>query len=529
MTDPDAPHTPHAPIAAPILRSLEEAERRGIEGLGHKALALERLLEVSRQLSTLDLSAVLHGILRHVLELTGTRRGALLLGETAAGLRVELVVNLAQGELAGEGFAVSHSVAERAFDGGEVVVVEDVPASAHGDRTSIVALGLRALLAIPLISRGRRLGVIYLDTDSPLHGVGQLDPAILAAFGSQAAVALENARLHQELQDDCFLLRRSLAESFRFDQILYRSRAMHRVVQAIRQVAASNVTVLIQGETGTGKELVARAIHFNGARKAGRFLGQNAAALPDNLLESELFGHRRGAFSGAVENKIGLFEAAGGGTVFLDEIGEASPALQVRLLRLLETGTFRRVGETADRRADVRVLAATHRDLEEEVRAGRFRADLFYRLSVFPIRLPPLRERREDIEPLVHSFVERYNRELGKGVRVIPRATLARLIDHDWPGNVRELQNVIQRLVLLSPGEELAPLDDTPAGPVPAPAQEPAGAPAIPTFETLEEVERAHIRRALGQAGGNLSQAARLLGLHRGTLRWRLRKLGIEP
>src|SRR5215203_5798344 len=437
-----------------------------------------------------------------------------------------MAVNLDQEELAGEGFAFSRSVAGQALATGEVIVVEDAPASRHGDRNSIVALGLKALLAIPLKARERNLGVIYLDTDSPRHGLHGLDRSVLSAFGSQAAIALENARLYGQLQDDYFLLRRSVEESFRFDNILYRSPSMHRVCQAIRQVAGSGVTVLIQGETGTGKELVAHSIHFNSLRKGGRFLGQNAGALPDTLLESELFGHRRGAFSGALENKMGLFEAADGGTVFLDEIGEASPAFQVRLLRLLETGAFRRVGETADRRADVRVLAATHRDLEEEVRAGRFRSDLFYRLSVFPIRLPPLRDRREDIEPLVHHFVERFNRELGRSVRTVRRETLTALLARDWPGNVRELQNVVQRLVLLSPGEELAELDESAAGGTASPITMPSEGLST---RTLEAVERDHIVRVLAQVGGNQSEAARILGLKRGTLRWRLKKLGVQP
>jgi Nif-specific regulatory protein len=512
---------------ADILDSLDAAQRRGIEGLGRKAVALERLLAISQEISTLDLPTALRRILFHVLELTGTRRGALLLGETADELRVELALDLERGELPAGGLAVSRSVAERALATGEVIVVENAPASVHGARPSVVRLRLEALVAIPLKARDRSLGVIYLDTDLPQHAVHRLDASILAAFGSQAAIALENARLYQQLQDEHFLLRRSLEESFRFDEILYRSPAMHRVCQSIRQVMASGVTVLISGETGTGKELVARAIHHNGPRKDRRFLGQNAGALPESLLESELFGHRRGAFSGALENKVGLFEAADGGTVFLDEIGEASPALQVRLLRLLETGVFRRVGETVDRRADVRVITATNRDLAGEVRAGRFRADLYYRLSVFPIHLPPLRERREDVQVLVQHFVERFNRELGRSVRTIPRAVLDDLARRDWPGNVRELQNTVQRLVLLSPGEELAGLDGIPA-PLPPPVPQSGGPSVDQPFPTLESVEREHVRRALEAAGGNLSQAARLLGLNRSTLRWRLKRLNLD-
>jgi transcriptional regulator with GAF, ATPase, and Fis domain len=315
--------------------------------------------------------------------------------------------------------------------------------------------------------------------------------------------------------------------------ILYRSPAMHRVCQSIRQVAPCDVTVLISGETGTGKELVARAVHFNSARRNRRFLTQNAGALPDTLLESELFGHRRGAFSGAFENKIGLFEAADGGTVFLDEVGEASPALQVRLLRLLETGTFRRLGETTDRQVDVRIVAATHQNLEELVQSGRFRPDLYYRLSVFPIHLPPLRERREDIELLAHHFIDRFNAELGRSVRSIPRAVLMDLLSRPWPGNVRELQNLIQRLMVLSTGDVLAAPPESlgPAAPVlsyhPYHASDPTPAFPVPPSQTLGEVERDYIRHVLQYFGGNQVQAARLLAMNRNTLRWRMKKLGV--
>jgi two-component system, NtrC family, response regulator HupR/HoxA len=313
--------------------------------------------------------------------------------------------------------------------------------------------------------------------------------------------------------------------------ILYRSPAMHRVCQSIRQVAPCDVTVLISGETGTGKELVARAVHFNSSRRNRRFLSQNAGALPDSLLESELFGHRRGAFSGALENKVGLFEAADGGTVFLDEIGEASQAFQVRLLRLLETGTFRRLGETTDRQVDVRIVAATHQSLEELVQAGRFRADLYYRLSVFPIHLPPLRERREDIELLAYHFIDRFNEDLGRGVQSIPRPVLIDLLARPWPGNVRELQNLIQRLMVLSQGKELAAppasLGQAAAPTLPGTVADPAPASSVPPFQTLGEVERDYIRHVLQHFGGNQVQAARLLAMNRNTLRWRMKKLGV--
>jgi transcriptional regulator with GAF, ATPase, and Fis domain len=385
------------PAAEPSdwLGSLERAERRGVEGLGRRAIGLERLLTVSREIATLDLDAALDRILRAILDLSTTRRGAILLGEEDGSLHCERALGWPVTAGGGSGPDYSHHLVERALASGQIAAVEDVDHTSKAHWTSVVSLGLRALVAIPLVSQRGTLGVIYLDTDAADRAARErFDLSLLAAFGAQAAIALDNARLYRQLENQVHDLQRALSTPFRCGDILYRSAAMDRVCRAIRQVAETEVTVLIQGETGTGKELVAQAIHASGRRSGGRFLAQNVGALPDELLESELFGHRRGAFSGAVEHKAGLFEAAAGGTVFLDEIGDASPALQVRLLRLLETRTFRRLGETTDRRTDVRVVAATNRDLAEEVSAGRFRADLYFRLSVFPIQVPPLRERR---------------------------------------------------------------------------------------------------------------------------------------
>jgi transcriptional regulator with GAF, ATPase, and Fis domain len=518
------------PSGTDILRTLRDAQRSGGGSVEQKAVALERLLLISQEISTLDLPTVLRLILHHVLDWTGTRQGAILLADGVGGLRVELAVGLEQEELVDIELRISRSVALRALEG-QVVVIEDAPASPDRDQTSILGLGLQALLALPLRARDRIIGVIYLDTNSSSHRVHQLDVSILAAFAAQAAIALENARLHQKLKEDHLLLQRSVKETFRIDNILYRSPAMHRVSQAIRQVATSDVTVLVSGETGTGKELVARAIHYNSGRRNRRFLSQNAGALPDTLLESELFGHRRGAFSGALDHKTGLFEAADGGTVFLDEIGEASPAFQVRLLRILETGTFRRLGETTDRQVNVRIVAATHQNLEQEVQAGRFRADLFYRLSIFPIHLPPLRERREDIELLIYHFIDRFNGALGRSVQSVPDAVMKELLARSWPGNVRELQNVIQRLMVLSSGRELAAHPDSSEQMSPplllATTSDPGPAGSGVPLLTLEDVERNHIRHVLQHCGGNQAQAARLLALNRNTLRWRMKKLGI--
>lgn len=522
------------------LRSIAEAERRGIEGLGRRARALERLVALGPEIATLDLDSALDRILRAVQELTATRRAALLLREPDGRLTCERAIGRSAAERTAGDFAYSRSVVEEALASGRPVAVEDAAASPDRDRASVAALGLHALVAVPLRSpRGaagversagrpdpaEMLGAIYLDTDAAEpQGQARFDPSLLSAFAAQAATAIDNARTHRRLEEECHALGRALGAAMRCDEIVYRSAAMDRVCRALRQVAETDVSVLIQGETGTGKELVARSIHSHSRRRGGRFLAQNVGALPDELLESELFGHRRGAFSGAVEHRAGLFEAAAGGTVFLDEIGDASPALQIRLLRLLETKSFRRLGESVDRATDVRVIAATHRDLEEEVRAGRFRSDLFYRLSVFPIRVPPLGERREDIEVLVPHFVERANEELNRRVESIPPAVLADLAARPWPGNVRELANTVQRLVLLSPGRRLVPLE------TPSEREAAALPPRDPDapIRPLAEIEREHLSRALATTGGNLSRAAQLLGLKRGTLRWRLRKHGLS-
>lgn len=303
------------------------------------------------------------------------------------------------------------------------------------------------------------------------------------------------------------------------DLFVFRSEAMSKVLRLIRKAMAAEVPVLILGETGCGKELVAQAIHLCGPRRERVFLAQNTGALPDTLLESELFGHSRGAFSGAHQAKAGLFEAADGGTVFLDEIGEASAALQVRLLRFLETGAFRRVGETEDRFSQVRIVAATHRDLEADVEAGRFRADLYYRLNAFPIVLPPLRERQEDIPLLAEHFLGELGQKLGRRLRPLDPDNMARLAARAWKGNVRELKNFLHRLVLLSSNGILHITE--------APHDGLAGLGRKDDVLTLEEVERNHIREVVGQVGGNQSRAADLLGMKRSTLRFRMEKLGL--
>jgi DNA-binding NtrC family response regulator len=333
--------------------------------------------------------------------------------------------------------------------------------------------------------------------------------------------ALETSRLRREVRT----LRGSQEREFGFDAIIGESPAMRQVKALLARIAASPAsTVLLTGETGTGKDLAAKAIHYNSSRSVRSFVNITCSALPEQLLESELFGHERGAFTDARQQKKGLFETADGGTVFLDEIGEMTPALQAKLLRFLEEKTFKRVGGLADLRVDVRVIAATNRNLEEEVKAGKFREDLFYRLQVMPIALPALRERRGDVPLLADFYIDRFNREFKKRVRGLSPAAADVLQQYGWPGNVRELKNAIERAMLLVEGDQLEPEHFTTLTRTVSPTQ----FRLPPDGVNLDDVERQLLVQALERASGNQTQAAQLLGINRDQVRYRIEKFGLK-
>jgi formate hydrogenlyase transcriptional activator len=312
-----------------------------------------------------------------------------------------------------------------------------------------------------------------------------------------------------------------LAADRRFEWIIGKSPALEALLEQVEHVAPTDVAVLIQGETGTGKELIAHAIHTTSPRCGHSFVKVNCAAIPLDLLESELFGHEKGAFTGAIAQKVGRFELADKGTLFLDEVGDIPPALQPKLLRVLQEQEFERLGSTRTHKVDVRVVAATHRDLTEMAARGEFRSDLYYRLNVFPLVVPALRDRHEDIELLIRHFVKLSGRKIGKRIEEIPETTMAALVQYHWPGNIRELQNLIQRAVVLSK-------DGVLSNPLTAPTMRVMARP-VPT--TLRESERALILRTLEQVGwvvGGPKGAARKLGIKRTTLNHRMRKLGIS-
>ena len=320
---------------------------------------------------------------------------------------------------------------------------------------------------------------------------------------------LANARLHDENR----LLRQRIGQDVHDLEVIGKSAALRSVLEQVNRVLDSSTTVLLTGETGTGKTLLARYIHHHGPRRDSIFIEQNCSSLSEALLESELFGHRRGAFTGAVRDHKGLFEAADGGTLLLDEISEMSPALQAKLLQVLQDGRFRRVGESNYQHADVRIIVATNRDLEQEVRAGRFRADLYYRINVFPIHMPPLRERLSDIPALVEHSLQKFGQALRRPVTGISSEALQVLCDYDYPGNIRELENLIERAVLLNTGPQLD-LGEW----LPMASSNHAG------LSRLEQIERSEIERLLDKHAGNLGLVAQELGISRTTLWRRLRQ-----
>jgi two-component system response regulator AtoC len=335
--------------------------------------------------------------------------------------------------------------------------------------------------------------------------------------------ALETTRLRREVK----ALRASQAQPFSIDRIVGESRAVKEAKALLQKVAASPAsTVLLTGESGTGKDLAAKVLHYASDRAARPFMNITCSALPDTILESELFGHERGAFTDARQQKRGLLESADGGTVFLDEIGEMAPALQAKLLRFLEEKTFKRVGGVADIRVDVRVIAATNRNLEDDVKKGRFREDLYYRLNVLPIALPPLRTRADDIPALVHYFVDAYNREFRKRVRGVTEDAMRHLTTYGWPGNIRELRNAVERAMLLVDGDELT-ADQFPVASTPG-ARLTEGVALPATGIDLEHLERSLVVQALARSGWNQTRAATLLGLNRDQIRYRIEKFKLE-
>ena len=388
--------------------------------------------------------------------------------------------------------------------------------------------GIETMMEIRKLQKEASVIIItaYATVDTAIAAMkeGAQEYVVKPCHPQEVSLLVERIIRVKNLQRENAILRRKLTRQYRFHDLVSKSARMAEIFDLVREVASQRSTVLIQGESGTGKELVARAIHFSGDRGERPFVAVSCAALAETLLESELFGHERGSFTGAVAQKKGKFELADGGTLFLDEIGDISPKLQVDLLRVLQERRFFRVGGTSEIAVDVRVIAATHRDLATDVREGRFRDDLFYRLNVINIRIPPLRERIEDVPLLAQEFLDRLAHELGREVSGLSEEALRVLMDHDWPGNVRELENAVERALVTCRTGVLDAADFAFLKRPPAAA---AAGRDLPAGLTLQEMEKEYIQATLARLQGNVKGAAEALGIDRSTLYEKIKRYEI--
>ena len=515
---------------------------------------LLRLQRVAKALnSELHLDRLLEIILDHVVELAGAERGFVVLGKPGEPARAHVARNFEREEIAAPDEAFSRGIVEQVLKTGQPVLA----ANAVEDRRfqeflSINAIRARSVLALPLSVKGQVIGAVYVDNRLQKGAFTSVELQMLSSLSDFAGIAIENARLYeenerravalealngqlasrvdsqaQELVDARERLRKAGEPAGSYPQIVGRSPTMREVLRLLDKVVTTEEPVLIEGESGTGKELIARAIHSKGPRARQAFLSENCAALPDALLESELFGHVRGSFTGADRDKKGLFELADQGTLFLDEVGDMSPEMQKKLLRVLQEGEVRPVGGKTVRKVDVRIVSASNKDLKRLVDGGEFREDLFYRLKVLTVRLPPLRQRKEDIPPIVEHFLKIHTPP-GKRAKTLGAGVLERLLAHDWPGNVRELENEVKLMIAL--GDDVVTPDvlsesvrrggTTSEGDTDGPVRN--------LDQLVEKVERHEIEKSLRRAEGNKTRASDLLGISRFTLQRKLEKYGID-
>ncbi len=486
---------------------------------GTPQTTFEALSEIGLTINTIqDPDELLEKVLAIAMETLDAERGFVLLTarDRPEGFEVKSSRNVTEEQL-GDLVRISTSVVHEVLHTGEpILVFEALKDERYKETESIVVQQIQSIACVPLRIKNRQIGAIYLDSLTKRGRFTRASLPFLHAFANQAAIALENARLYRTLREENRRLRSEVQRLHGFDEIIGQSRPMREVFETITRVLDTDATVLIEGESGTGKELAARAIHYNGERKDKPFVAVFCGSLPDELLESELFGHKRGAFTGAVSDKRGLFEVADGGTVFLDEVGDLSPRMQTVLLRVLQSGEIKRVGDTQIRRVNVRVLSATNKSLKELIKAGEFREDLYYRLNTITITMPPLRHRRNDVPLLAHHFLDKYARGKREYIKGFAPEALELLQSYTWPGNVRELENTIERAVVLARGEFIQRED----------LRLPESITLDP-FEpglTLKEIERRAVLQTLKAHDGNISETARVLGVSRRWLHYKLKE-----
>ena len=484
---------------------------------------LSALLKISRVVHAIrDLEELQAQLLDLIFEVVPAGRGAILLGD---GANSEFSSLYARTRQAGQHqlVRVSRTVAHHVLKENVAILGVDIAASdALRDVESLAVSEVRSLLCVPLSVFDRTIGCIYLDSTTTVNRFQEDHLQLMAAIAGISAVALDNARRSQWLEQE----NQRLSLEIRQEQNLVgESARVKEIFQFLARVGPTDSTVLIEGESGTGKELAARALHRNSHRNQKPFVAINCAAIPETLLESELFGHERGAFTGAASQKKGKLEVAEGGVVFLDEIGELAPALQVKLLRVLQEREFERVGGTHTIKIDVRVIAATNRDLDDAVRKREFRQDLYYRLAVVKLTMPPLREHREDIPMLTRHFIQKNAKRCKVKPKPVSREGMAALVSYEWPGNVRELENAIERALVMGSSDTIL-LEDLPESLV---EQQPSGGMSEGRYHAgVKELKKSLIMNAVEQTRGNYIEAAAVLGVHPNYLHRLIRNLGLK-
>jgi transcriptional regulator with GAF, ATPase, and Fis domain len=468
-------------------------------------------------------------IISTAIRITGAERGAIFLMESDAGILQPLLRagnNITENDIAHSNFQESMKMIHNVFTTEKGLIHNK---DSDTSQNTFKNRSIRDCICIPIKIRGSVVGVLYLDNYFFSNILKKVDIEILNYFAGQAAIAMDNAKAYEEIrflnetlkQENQYYEEQQI-EELNFEEIVGESKAIKEVLSKVKQVYETDSNVLILGETGVGKELVARAIHRLGLRKDKPFIRVNCSNFPDSLISSELFGHEKGSFTGAMEQRIGRFELADKGTIFLDEMGEISKNVQVRLLRVLQSKEFERIGGKRTIYSDFRLISATNKDLYNEVKQGFFREDLYYRLNVFPVHVPPLRERKEDIPLLAHYFLRIYGKKLSKPVKKISNSNMDKLMKYHWPGNVRELENIIERGTILSSGKWFQ---------VPELILDFNEDPYENETTSLEEIEKRHIISVLKTTSGVIqgkNAAAELLGIHPNTLHSKIKKLGIR-
>ena len=484
---------------------------------------LKALVAISEEINSIQtLQTLLERILDTVLKELMVDRGFILLREKDdAPLMPKAVRNIDPDKFS-DISQVSKSTIQKVEQYKEALLAFDTGEDERFDATqSMIVHKIKSIACVPLLLKGKFIGLIYVDSQNQKAQFNQQTLSFLIAFANQAAIAIENARLLDSLRHENELLRDEINKVYAFDEIVGTSPAMQSVFRMLDKVLNNDTTVLLEGETGTGKELIARAIHYNGHRKTMPFIAVNCAAIPDNLIESELFGYKKGSFTGAVKDKKGLIEEADKGTLFLDEIADIPLNLQTKLLRTLQEHEVMPLGGQSPAKIDIRIIAATNKILKEAVQSGTFREDLYYRLNVISLALPPLRDRIEDISSLAHFFLEKFKKRINKEISGFTAEAMEKLTRYAWPGNVRELANTIERAVVLSSARIIDAEDIVLAGP--------ELKSMITAGMTLEEVSKQLLKKTLETFKGNKTKSAEAMGVSLRWLHYKLKTWDINP